>query len=77
MSLEVYLITYFSEGSNAYGVARDDRADVSLVDQKFDTEEEAKEYIREMSREICPELSNKVWTWNASSEEHKTTTSLE
>lgn len=50
MTTEVYKIQIFNEGSNAYGVARDERWELKL-DTTFDNLVEAKEYIRQQSRQ--------------------------
>jgi hypothetical protein len=76
MTFTIYRIKQFSEGSNSYGVARDERWVVQSETIEAKNEEEAKEFIRQESRN-CTVLPNFLQQWKDTKPEDRTKTQEE
>ena len=72
MSIPIYKIHVFSEGLNSYGVSRDERWELKY-DTTFTRLEDAKEYVRQQSRQFTI-LPNFLQQWRETKEEDRTIT---
>ena len=66
----VFRLYAFLEGTNEYGITRNERWEIK-EDESFESEEDAKDYICERSRQHTI-LPNVLQQWRETKEEHKT-----
>lgn len=76
MSVRVYQIKRFEEGSNSHAVARAERWELHECKEFFETEEKAKEFIRVATRGLAY-LSNLIQQWRDTPVTDRTMSSVE